>query len=83
MKKIVLTTEIQGGSYFPLDELNKLEGVEAEIVDNTAIIIVDGTKYTTPQSMFMLGRFIELRISNYQLKASQQLIKSLLGHEKL
>lgn len=80
--KLVITTEIRPKEFYPIDALNLLDGIECEVVDNIAIISVDTTKYNTAQSIFYLGRFVELRIANEQLKVANKLIQMLTGDIK-
>ena len=82
MGKLLITTELIPKQFYPVDYINALDGVECEIVDNTAIIIVDTNKYDTASSIFHLGRFVELRIANKQLKEADKLINMLLDEKK-
>ena len=84
MEKLVITTEIQPNAFYPIEALNSMEGIDCEIINNNmAVIVVDTTKYTTAQSIFNLGRFVELRISNEQLKVANKLIQMLTADNDL
>ncbi len=79
---LIITTEIQPKAFYPVDALNLLDGIQCEIVENTAIISVDTDKYNTPQSIFNLGRFVELRVANEQLRHSNNLIGMLVKEKR-
>jgi hypothetical protein len=76
MSKII--TIPKDGTYFPCNELNKLEGIIAETSGDNHFIMVDSTVLSDAKSLFSLGRFFENAITIHKRKKEEEFIRTHL-----